>query len=144
MASYDEIPNYGKNQINKKMKLCFSCSIDNSEMKERRKHPRTNIHFPVYFICIDNDGNEMIQDIAVVLNSSENGILMEGFYNLSNANYVKIMASTKNNYTIEVTGKVVYSITVDTGKFRIGISFQDTSDKIFKFTKNLIDHFHPK
>ena len=113
-------------------------------MKERRKHPRTNIHFPVYFICIDNDGNEMIQDIAKVLNISENGILMESSYNLPSANYVKIMASIKDNYTIEVKGKVVYTITVAKGKFMIGISFQDTSDKIFKFTKNLIDDFRSK
>ena len=106
-------------------------------MKERRKHPRTNIHFPVYFMCIDNDGNEMIRDIAEVLNISENGILIEGSYDLPNANYIKIMASIKDNYQLEVKGKVVYSITDSKGKFMIGISFQDTSDKIFKFTKNL-------
>jgi len=105
--------------------------------KERRKHTRTNIHFPVYFICIDNDGNEIIQDIAVVLNISESGILMESSQNLPSANYIKIMGSTKKNGTIEVKGKVVYSITVGTGKFMIGISFQDTSDKILKFIKNL-------
>jgi len=110
-------------------------------MKERRKHPRTNIHFPVYFICIDNDGSEIIQDVAIVLNISENGILMETSCNLPNANYVKIMASTKDNSKIEVKGKVVYSITVAEGKFMIGISFQDASDKIFKFTKNLINDF---
>ena len=48
------------------------------------------------------------------------------------------------NDTIEVKGRVVYSIKVDTGKFKIGISFQDASDKIFKFTKNLIDDFRLK
>lgn len=113
-------------------------------MRERRKHPRTNLHFPVYFICIDNDGNEMIQGIAIVLNISENGILMESSDNLPNANFVKIMTSTKDNYTIEVRGKVVYSITVANEKFMIGISFQDASDKIFKFTKILIDDFRSK
>jgi hypothetical protein len=86
----------------------------------------------------------MIQGIAIVQNISENGILMESSYNLPNANYVKIMASTKDDYTIEVKGKVVYSITVAKEKFMIGISFQDTSDKIFKFTKNLIDDFRSK
>ena len=108
-----------------------------SFQKERRKHPRTKIHCPVYFICIDDDGNEMIQDIAVVLNISDNGILMESSSNLPNANYVKIMAPTEKNGTIEVKGKVVYSITVGTDKFMIGIIFQDSSDRIFKFTKNL-------
>lgn len=113
-------------------------------MKEKRKHPRTNIHFPVYFICIDNDGNEMIQDIAVVLNVSEGGILIESFYNLSGSNYIKIIASTKDNCSIEVKGIVVYSITVAKGKFKTGISFKDTSDKIFKFTSILIDDFRSK
>ena len=113
-------------------------------MKERRKHPRTQIHFPVYFICIDKDGKEMMQDIAIVLNISENGILMESSYNLPNTNYVKVMASTKANQTIEIKGRVVYSITVSREKFRIGISFQDTSNKILKFTNSLTDDFYSK
>ena len=107
-------------------------------MKERRKQPRTNVHFPVYFICIDNDGNEMIQDIAIVLNVSENGILMETSYNLPNVNYVKIMASTIDNDPIEVKGKIVYSIKIAEGKFMSGITFQDSSDKNFNFIKLLI------
>ena len=108
-----------------------------SFQKERRKHTRTNIHFPLYFKCIDNDGNETIQDIAVVLNMSESGILMESSHILPSENYLKIMGSTKKNGIIEVKGKAVYSIKVDTGKFRTGISFQDTPDNIFKFVKSL-------
>ena len=108
-------------------------------MIERRKHPRTNIHFPVYFICIDDDGNEMVQDIAIIQNISENGILIESAYNLPNANYIKIMASTKDKYSIEVKGKVVYSITVAEGKFVNGITFQDTSNKISEFKNNLVN-----
>ena len=108
-----------------------------SIQKERRKHTRTNIHLPVYFICIDNDGNEIVQDIAAILNISKSGILMESSHNLPGANYIRIMRSTKKNDTVEVRGKVVYSIKVGTDKFMIGISFQDTLEKIFKFIKNL-------
>lgn len=113
-------------------------------MEERRKHPRTSIHFPVYFICMDDDGNQTMQGIAIILNISESGILMESSYPLPSAGHVKIMASTKDKYAIEVKGKVVYSITTDKGEFRIGISFQDASNDILKFTKTLTDGFQSK
>ena len=144
-GKYAAIPNIlEKNQYKNAIVFPFVLSTTHDEMKERRKHPRTNVHFPVYFICIDNDDNEMMQDIAVVLNISENGILMESSHDLTSANYVKVMAPTKNNYKIEVKGKVVYTIKDSEEKFFIGISFQDSANNIFKFTKNLIGDFHSK
>jgi hypothetical protein len=44
---------------------------------ERRKHPRVKVYYPISYVCTDKNGSIVQQNIGVVLNNSQSGILIE-------------------------------------------------------------------
>ncbi len=109
---------------------------------ERRKRTRQKTHQAVYFACTDSNGGLAVQDTAVVLNINENGLLLESAHNLAGTRDIRIMASDDNRKAVEVSGAVVYSITVAADQFNTGIAFNDTVDTISEFVA-VITRKHP-
>ncbi len=106
-------------------------------MVERRKRSRSEINYPVYFIGSDRDGNVTAQDIATGVNVNENGILIESS-DYINARFIQIMAQTQDKATIKVKGEIIYSMISPEGKFRTGVSFEDSPETALLFIDEMI------
>ena len=93
--------------------------------------------------CIgsDEDGTVLEQCIGVVLDISQNGLLIESIQEVESAN-LSLMASTKNNRLIEIEGKVTDYRKAKSGKFRTGILLQGTHEQNVRFIKELVQSFH--
>lgn len=107
-------------------------------MEERRRHERIDIHMPAYFVCMDDNGSEILRDTVIIRNISQNGVLLESPYDPPGTNFIRIKTSAKDKRSVEVTGKVVYSIAGSDGRFMIGIAFKDIPHRISEFTKSLV------
>ena len=93
--------------------------------------------------CIgsDEDGTIIEQIIGVVLDISQNGLLMESIQEVESAN-LSLMASTKENSLIEIKGKVSDCRKATSGKFRTGVVLQGTHEENVRFIKELVQSYH--
>ena len=93
--------------------------------------------------CIgSDDGGTIIEKIiGVVLDISQNGLLIESIQEVESAN-LSLMASTKENSLIEIKGKVTDSRKATSGKFRTGILLQGTHEEKVRFIKELVQSYH--
>jgi hypothetical protein len=93
--------------------------------------------------CIgsDEDGAVIEQIIGVVLDISQNGLLIESIQEIESAN-LSLMASTKNNRLIEIKGKVTDCRKAMSGKFKTGIRLQGTHEEIVRFISELVQAYH--
>ncbi len=110
---------------------------DNKLMQNRRKYPRVDVFSPVSYICIDKNGNTIGQSMGVVLNVSQNGILLEASC-LVESEYVRLMATDFNNKLIEIKGKIEYCKKDKSDKFKAGISLQGTHEENVRFERKLL------
>ena len=104
---------------------------------ERRKETRTRINYPIYFVCVDYNGNESDQDMAIALDISESGMLIETSKQIQ-ANSIKIMSTTTKDKVISVKGAIVYSYEFESGKYRTGIFFNEPSEINFQFAQEVL------
>ena len=93
--------------------------------------------------CIgSDDGGTIIEKIiGVVLDISQNGLLIESIQEVESAN-LSLMASTKENGLIEIKGKVSDCRKAKSGKFRTGVLLQGTHEENVGFIKELVEAFH--
>ena len=110
---------------------------------ERRKHPRVKIFFPIFYNCLDDDDNIIGQNMAVALDISQGGMLLETS-EIIDTNYVNLSSVATNNEIFEIKGKVVYSKKDGDGKISVGISFQEDHLNNVKFSQKIIRTFHYK
>jgi len=104
---------------------------------ERRKHPRVDIFFPIFYNCFDDDDNITGQNMAVALDISQGGMLLETVEPID-SNYVNLNSLSINDKIFEIKGKVVYSKKDDNGKITVGISFQGDFSANSKFAQEII------
>ena len=109
---------------------------DNNRMKDRRKYPRVDVFSLVSYICIDKNGNTVSQNMGVVLNVSQNGVLLEASDPVE-SEYVMLMATDFNNKLIEIKGKIEYCRKDKSDKFKAGISLQGTHEENVRFVTKL-------
>ena len=108
---------------------------------ERRKHPRVKIYYPLSFVCTDEKGSIVQQNIGVVLNISQGGILIETANSVF-SKYVSLTTVDLNRNVIEVKGKVAYCKENESTKYRVGISFDGTHAQNIRFVKGLIRSYY--
>jgi len=108
---------------------------------EKRKYPRVKIFNTISYVGLDENGTVLEQNIGVVLDISQSGILIESIQEVESA-YLSLMASDQKNRLIEIKGKIAYCRKTESGKFRIGITLQGTQDDIIRFVKELIRVYH--
>ena len=106
-------------------------------MKDRRKYPRVDVFSLVSCVCIGENGNILGQNMGVVLNVSQSGILLKTSC-LVESEYVMLTAADFNNKLIEIKGKVEYCRKDKSDKFKAGISLQGTHEENVEFVKKIL------
>ena len=79
--------------------------------------------------------------MGVVLDISQNGLLIESLQEIESTN-LSIMASTQKNSLIKIKGKVANCRKAQSGRFRTGIILQGTHEENVRFVKELIRAYH--
>jgi hypothetical protein len=108
---------------------------------EKRKFARVNICNTISYIGSDEDGNIIEQCMAVVLDISQNGLLIESLQEVESKN-LSLMASTQKNSLINIEGEVAHCRKTESGKFRTGVMLQGTHEENVRFVKELIRAYH--
>jgi c-di-GMP-binding flagellar brake protein YcgR len=109
--------------------------------KNRRKYPRVKICNPISYDCVDQDGNLIDQNMAVALDVSQNGILLETPQKIESKT-ISLLFVDLENELVEILGAVVFSIKKKDMKFKSGINFQGTHDENIHFAKKVIQAYH--
>jgi PilZ domain len=109
--------------------------------KNRRKYPRIKICNPVSYDCIDPEGNLLDQNMAIALDVSQNGILLETHQKIESKTISLLFIDLENEF-IEIPGTVVFSIKKKDMKFKSGINFQGTREENIHFAKMVIQAYH--
>ena len=97
-------------------------------MIERRRHARRAIQYRVTYESADVHGKSVAQDIGLVVNVSEKGMLLESAQPIHAAT-VRVILPAGDHQPLQVTGDVVYSIPVPPDRYRTGIVFHDSLEK---------------
>ena len=104
-------------------------------MIERRKHPRTNIHCRVFFECSDVHGQRVSQDVAMALDISEKGMLIETDAPIHAAT-IKVMVPVKEE-TVEIMGNIIYSIPMPDNHYHTGLILHESENDMNSLIKQL-------
>ena len=107
------------------------------EFIERRKHPRVEISNLISYCCTDDSGNKTKEGRGKALNISQGGILIETNDSFEWQDTLELAIKVEDE-SISIKGKVIYCNAHDFGKFRTGIQFLETNDKIQSFVMNLL------
>ena len=103
----------------------------------RRRHPRVDLFNPISYSGIDSDGNILVQNIAVALNASNNGIMIES-YNEIKSEKIRLRFTNYDQKTIETTGKVIHCTRKNTGIYQIGVRLLGTDYGNMQFVMQLV------
>ena len=101
---------------------------------ERRKHPRVKIYYPISYVCTNENGSIVQQNMGVVLNISQGGILIETADSIF-SKYILLTSVDLNGNVVEVKGKVAYCKRNESTKYRVGVSFDGTHAQNIRFVK---------
>ena len=107
-------------------------------MNERRKYPRVNICVPVTYECYDDHGQIFEQQMALALDVSQGGMLIESEGGIIDANFIKVVIVNHENKELTIAGSVVHSRKMENGRTRTGICFHGTNRESIEFVANLI------
>ncbi len=107
-------------------------------MIERRQHSRTAIQCHVSFESADAHETVEKQDVGLVINVSEKGLLLESGGPIYAAT-VRVLVPIPDQEPIQINGDVVYSIPKPPDHYHSGIVFHSSdpnSDKIVKYLRS--------
>ncbi len=111
------------------------------EKVDRRKFPRVKIFNPIFYDCVDKDGNLLDQSMGIALDISQNGILLETAHILESKNIYLLFVDLENEL-IRITGRVIFSVKKKDGKFKAGINFQGAHEENIQFAKKIVQAYH--
>ena len=104
---------------------------------EKRKHPRVNINNLIsYRYMYDND-NKTKEGRGKSVNISQGGILIETHDPFEWQDILLLSIDIKDE-SVSTKGKVIYCNAANFGKFRTGIQFLETNEKIISFVEGLL------
>ena len=104
---------------------------------EKRKHPRVNINNLISYRCTDDSGNQTKEGRGKSINISQGGILIETHDPFEWQDIIRLFIDIENE-SVNIKGKVVYCNAANFGKFRTGIQFLETNEKIVSFVIKLL------
>lgn len=107
---------------------------------DRRKFPRIKVCNPVAYDCMDKNGVLVDQNMAIALDISQNGILLETAQMIQQKNIYLVFADLEENMT-RIIGRVVFSVKNKDGNYKSGINFQGNSDENIAFATKLIEAY---
>ncbi len=111
--------------------------------KEKRKHQRVDSLNLLYYVCLDEDGNQLEQGMGRTLDISQGGLLLETHVRIE-SKYILLMEVGFEDVLVDIKGEVVYSREGESGKFQSGIRFIQTDEKIIKIVEELVRAFNEK
>lgn len=105
---------------------------------EKRKHPRVSIYNLISYRCLDDNGNrEAKEGRGKSINISQGGILIETHDPFEWQDVLQLFIAIEDE-SVTIKGKVVYCNAANFGKFRTGIQFLETNEKIVLFVDRLL------
>ena len=110
-------------------------------MNDKRKNPRVKVHVLASYECYNDDGEIFDQGLAVILDASIGGLLIETD-DFIEANYIKIAFVNHENRLISIVGSVVHSRKNENVKAKSGLCFHGTKSENIKLVSNLIRTHH--
>ena len=109
-------------------------------IKERRKHPRVETNNLISYACIDDGGNQTKKGSGKAINICQGGIQIETHNPLESEDILLLAVDIEGELT-RIKGKAIYCRQDDLGKFRTGIQFLETNEKIVSFVTNLLETY---
>jgi len=107
-------------------------------MIERRQHLRTAIQCHVTFESADAYESVVKQDVGLVINVSDKGLLLESGGPIYAAT-VRVLVPTPDQEPIQITGDVVYSIPKPPDHYHTGVVFHSSNQNADKMVKYLLN-----
>ena len=107
---------------------------------DRRKFPRIKVCNPVAYDCMDKDGVLCEQNMAIALDISQNGILLETAQMIQQKDIYLVFVDLEEKMT-RIIGRVVFSVKNKAGNYKSGINFQGESDENIAFATKLIEAY---
>ena len=107
-------------------------------MNEQRDHKRTQISHPLVYTAIDGDGNISSQGMALAVDISPNGMMLETREPI-HAKAVKIRTTTSQAAIVETTGEIIYSLPHAPKKYRTGLKFNGSGGQRSQFANTLLN-----
>ena len=107
---------------------------------EKRKHPRVDINNLISYRCMDDNGNETKEGRGKSVNISQGGILIET-YDPFEWQDILLLSIDIEDELVSIKGKVIYCNAANFGKFRTGIQFLETNEKIVTFVEGLLETY---
>jgi c-di-GMP-binding flagellar brake protein YcgR len=104
---------------------------------EKRKHPRVDITNLISYRCMDGSGIQTREGRGKSVNISQGGILIET-HDPFEWQDILLLSIDIENESVSIKGKVVYCSAANFGKFRSGIKFLETNEKIVSFVEELL------
>ena len=110
---------------------------------DRRKFPRVDVFGSISYVCVDEKGNLIDQDVGVALNISQSGLLLETAHQL-NTSHISLMFVDLENSLAEIGGEIVYSRPSDSDVNLTGIHFRGSHPENIEFAQKLIRAYHDR
>ena len=107
---------------------------------EKRKHPRVDINNLISYRYVDDSGNQTKEGRGKSVNISQGGILIETHDPLEWQDILLLSIDIEVE-SVSIKGKVVYCNAANFGKFRTGIQFLETNEKIVSFVIRLLETY---
>jgi len=107
---------------------------------EKRKHPRVDINNLVSYRCVDDKGKQIKEGRGKSINISQGGILIETHDPFEWQDILMFSIDIEDE-SVSIKGKVVYCNTANFGRFRSGIQFLETNEKIVSFVEGLLETY---
>ncbi len=104
---------------------------------EKRKHPRVDIHNLLSYRCLDDRGSPKKEGRGKSINISLGGILIETHDSFEWQDILQLFIDIEDE-TVRINGKVIYCNAANFGKFRTGIQFLESNEKIISFVTGLL------
>ena len=104
---------------------------------ERRKHPRVKTNNLISYSCIDISGNQTKKGRGKAINICQGGIQIETRNPIESEDILLLGIDIEDELT-KIKGKAVYCAPDDLGKFRTGIQFLESNEKVVSFVTNLL------
>jgi c-di-GMP-binding flagellar brake protein YcgR len=104
---------------------------------EKRKHPRVDTTNLISYLCLDANGNQIRQGRGKSINISQGGILIETLDPFEWQD-ILLLSIDIGDEPASIKGKVIYCNASNFGKYRSGIQFLETNEKIVSFVEELL------
>ena len=105
--------------------------------KDSRKHPRTESHNLLSYVCLDADNQTVRQGMGRTLNVSESGILLETHVPME-PKHMMIFSIAMEDDLLDIRGEIVYNKQRDDGKFDVGIQFVGIDEETTRLLKQFV------